>query len=172
MALGGLLGFLLAACAVLFLRLRIRVELQTGRPALATAGCLGMRWTYRAERGAAPGGQKGGGSAGGPGAGQALFALRALLDPLRPVPVRGARFALRGGTGDAATTAVLYGALWAAISTWAEVSGTQPEMLRVEPTLEGAANLWAMAAAEIRPPLWRLVLGGLRALRALRSGGG
>lgn len=173
MAVGGWLGFVLAVSLLLCLHLRVAVELESGRPTTVKAGLLGVDLVYRSTPGR-PGASraKASGSGGGTAVGRSLRALRVLLDPLRQVPVRNAQVIIRGGTGDAAATAVLYGAVWAALSTWVKVSGTEPKLLRVEPTLEGPPDLWAKAGAQVSLPIWRLLLGGCRAMRTMGSGRG
>lgn len=179
-----MVGFLLALLALLLLPFWVSVELETTRPPVARLSMLGIAAVYRRKANAprkrrsrpeqgAPGTGAGADDArsgsGGASVGGELRALDELFSTLRREPVRDARIALRGGTGDAATTAVLYGTAWALVSAVMTASGTGAERVELEPRFDGPPVFEASAGARFRAPLWLLVLGGIRAARALRS---
>lgn len=171
MLIAGLLGALLAALVLLVLPLSVSVELRTGEPGVARAGILGLSAVYRRRR--RPGAPRRPGTgglpmaAGEPSMQRSLRALGKLLEPLRALPLSGTEVALRGGTGDAAATGLLYGIAWAAISALLALSSTVPQRLSIEPRLEGPPSLSAEARAQLRIPLWRILLGGTLAVREI-----
>lgn len=163
MLLAGLVGAALAPALLMLFPLSISVDLRTEEPGVARLWLCGLETVYRRRRMArgrrrfVPRGAAA--SRSDPSPERALAALGALLSPLQRVPVTGTEISMMGGTGDAAATATLYGAVWALLGALITVSGIEPRILAIEPRLDGPPLLDARARAEMRVPIWRLVYG-------------
>lgn len=105
-----------------------------------------------------------------PGLPADIAALSALLRSVRRAPVEALRLFARGGIGDAAATAVLYGASWSLVGTYLATTGLRPALLALQPEFDGPARVRVVASAAMRVRVFALVRGALAALWAMRIG--
>lgn len=169
----GLLGALTFLAAALLLPLRLCVRMTYPDPSEAEVRLLWWtvsRWRA-APHPASPATRNQGKEHGGaPSPLTSLETFEAFLGPLQSTPVGNLRIAARAGAGDPAVTAVLYGAAWSVLSTLLSIRGIQPAALRLDPVMEGTAQLRARGEAEVRVTLLLLLQAAARALRTLRAG--
>ena len=94
-------------------------------------------------------------------------ALEALVRRLQSAEVKKLRLRARGGTGDAAGTALLYGAAWTAVGGFLTASQIRPELVRLEPVMDGPAQgtLDGSCAVDVR--VFTLLRSGAAALSVL-----
>jgi len=99
---------------------------------------------------------------------EAERALEACVRHLRGTGVQGFRLCLSGSAGDAARTAMLYGTAWAEVGEYLTTTGIRPELVRLEPIMEGPAQASLDGSCAVDVRVFTLLRCAYAALLALR----